>query len=216
MTPFTMGRTSGSAPLSSCPGRFGIAAILISPRELLIVRSHTAGDWDTPTPLLMPFISPGWPRCSPEMSSPPAPTATTAWRSRVNTDSPIGWPGAGFSRAGPAPKEVKRRRELPASATVWPQPRRPAPAYSHRSTSPQAGLDEPAIEWWGKAGDQALHRSAFKEATAHLGKAIELADRLAERVGTAPSAAPDSNRLRLQISLGNALIWTKGYQAPET
>jgi predicted ATPase len=39
----------------------------------------------------------------------------------------------------------------------------------------QAGLDEPAIEWWGKAGDQALRRSAFKEAAAHFGRAIELA-----------------------------------------
>jgi tetratricopeptide (TPR) repeat protein len=77
----------------------------------------------------------------------------------------------------------------------------------------QAGLDEPAIEWWGKAGDQALRRSAFKEAAAHLGKAIELADKLA---ATAPSAAPGSNRLRLQTSLGNALIWAKGYHAPET
>jgi predicted ATPase len=28
----------------------------------------------------------------------------------------------------------------------------------------EAGLDEPAIEWWRKAGDQALRRSAFKEA----------------------------------------------------
>jgi len=78
----------------------------------------------------------------------------------------------------------------------------------------QAGLDEPAIEWWGKAGDQALRRSAFKEAAAHLGKAIELADKLAE---TAPSAALASNRLlHLQTSLGNALLWTKGYTAPET
>jgi class 3 adenylate cyclase/predicted ATPase len=77
----------------------------------------------------------------------------------------------------------------------------------------QAGLDEPAIEWWGKAGDQALRRSAFKEAAAHLGKAIELADKLA---ATALSATPGSNRLRLQTSLGNALIWAKGYQAPET
>ena len=34
----------------------------------------------------------------------------------------------------------------------------------------QAGLDELAIEWWGKAGDQALRRSAFQEAIAHLGK----------------------------------------------
>ena len=41
----------------------------------------------------------------------------------------------------------------------------------------QAGLDDLAIEWWGKAGDQALRRSAFQEAIAHLGKAIEMADR---------------------------------------
>ena len=77
----------------------------------------------------------------------------------------------------------------------------------------QAGLDEPAIEWWGKAGDQALRRSAFKEAAAHLGKAIELGDKLA---ATAPSATPGSDRLRLQTSLGNALIWAKGHYAPET
>jgi len=80
----------------------------------------------------------------------------------------------------------------------------------------QAGLDEPAIEWWGKAGDQAVRRSAFKEAAAHLDKAIELADRLAERAGTVPRAALDSNRLHLQTSLGNALLWAKGQQAPET
>jgi len=97
------------------------------------------------------------------------------------------------------------RQEFPAVAAVEPE------LVAHHLT--QAGLDEPAIEWWGKAGDQALRRSAFKEAAAHLGKAIELADKLA---ATAPSAAPDSNRLRLQTSLGNALTWAKGYQAPET
>jgi predicted ATPase len=77
----------------------------------------------------------------------------------------------------------------------------------------QAGLDEPAIEWWGKAGDQSVRRSAFKEAAAHLGKAIESADKVA---ATAPSLEPTSDRLRLQTSLGNALIWAKGHQAPET
>ena len=35
---------------------------------------------------------------------------------------------------------------------------------------------EPAIEYWGKAGDLALRRSAFKEAIAHLGKAIEMTE----------------------------------------
>src|SRR5215467_9145222 len=97
------------------------------------------------------------------------------------------------------------RGEFAAVAAAEPE------VVAHHLT--QAGLDEPAIEWWGKAGDQALHRSAFKEAAAHLGKAIELSDKLA---GTAPGAASGSDRLRLQTSLGNALIWAKGYHAPET
>jgi tetratricopeptide (TPR) repeat protein len=49
-------------------------------------------------------------------------------------------------------------------------------------------------------------------AAAHLGKAIELADKLA---ATAPRAAAGIDRVRLQTSLGNALIWSKGHQAPE-
>jgi class 3 adenylate cyclase/predicted ATPase len=77
----------------------------------------------------------------------------------------------------------------------------------------QAGLDQPAIEWWGKAGNQALLRSAFREAAAHLAKAIELADKLD---ATAPNAPTSSGRLRLQTSLGNALLSAKGYAAPET
>jgi len=97
------------------------------------------------------------------------------------------------------------RGEFPAVAATEPE------LVAYHLT--QAALDEPAIEWWGKAGDQALHRSAFKEAAAHLGKAIELADKLA---GTAPGAASGSDRLRLQTSLGNALIWAKGYHAAET
>jgi predicted ATPase len=39
----------------------------------------------------------------------------------------------------------------------------------------QAALTDAAIEWWGKAGDEALRRSAFQEAISHLGKAIEMA-----------------------------------------
>src|SRR5262249_44934492 len=73
----------------------------------------------------------------------------------------------------------------------------------------QAGLDESAIEWWSRAGDQALRRYAFKEAAAHLGKAVELVDNLGAR-------APSIERLRLQTSLGNALTWAKGHHAPET
>jgi DNA-binding winged helix-turn-helix (wHTH) protein/predicted ATPase len=97
------------------------------------------------------------------------------------------------------------REQFPAVAAAEPE------LVAHHFTL--GGLDEPAIEWWGKAGDQALRRSAFKEAAAHIGNAIELADKLA---ATTPSAALGSNRLRLQTSLGNALIWAKGYYAPET
>ncbi len=62
----------------------------------------------------------------------------------------------------------------------------------------QAGLTEAAIEWWGKAGDQALRRSAFQEAISHLGKAIAMADQ-----GT--DSPPPSDRLRLQIAYSNAM-----------
>ena len=59
-----------------------------------------------------------------------------------------------------------------------PSARRRSPkSIAHHFT--QAGLDDLAIEWWGKAGDQALRRSAFQEAIAHLGKAIEMADKAA-------------------------------------
>ena len=36
----------------------------------------------------------------------------------------------------------------------------------------QAGLTEAAAEWWGKAGQQSLERSALMEATAHLTRAL--------------------------------------------
>ena len=78
----------------------------------------------------------------------------------------------------------------------------------------QAGLTDSAIEWWGKAGDQALRRSAFQEAIAHLGKAIEMADKESD-FAQRPAAAP-SQRLKLQTTYGQALSWAKGYAAPET
>jgi predicted ATPase len=83
----------------------------------------------------------------------------------------------------------------------------------------QGGLTDAAIEWWGKAGDQALRRSAFQEAISHLGKAIEMADQTDEaapRVSAASSEAAPSQRLKLQTSYGQALILGKGYAAPET
>jgi class 3 adenylate cyclase/predicted ATPase len=72
----------------------------------------------------------------------------------------------------------------------------------------QAGLTEAAIEWWGKAGDQALRRSAFQEAVSHLGKAIEMADR-----GT--DLLPPSDRLRLQTAYGYALVGLRGQHSSD-
>ena len=84
----------------------------------------------------------------------------------------------------------------------------------------QAAMTDEAIEWWGKAGDQALRRSAFQEAIAHLGKAIEMADKAEQAApgaagATATSAAFTSRRLKLQTSYGQALLWSKGYADKE-
>ena len=95
-------------------------------------------------------------------------------------------------------------RDQPERATAEPE------AIAHHFT--QAGLDDFAIEWWGKAGDQALRRSAFQEAIAHLGKAIAMADK------TEGGKAADGfhNNRRLHVAYGNALIAARGYGAPET
>jgi tetratricopeptide (TPR) repeat protein len=62
----------------------------------------------------------------------------------------------------------------------------------------------------GKAGDLALRRSAFQEAIAHLGKAIEMT----EALGRAEER--NSGKLKLQVAYGNALIALHGFGAPET
>jgi class 3 adenylate cyclase/predicted ATPase len=83
-------------------------------------------------------------------------------------------------------------------------------AIAHHFT--EAGLDDLAIEWWGKAGDQALRRSAFQEAIAHLGKAIAMADRTGG--GTAPGIP--GQQLHLRAAYGNALFAARGPGATET
>ena len=81
----------------------------------------------------------------------------------------------------------------------------------------QAGMTDAAIEWWGKAGDQALRRSAFQEAIAHLGKAIEMADKAGEGAPRgAPAAASAGQRLKLQTGYGQAMLWSRGFGAEET
>ena len=85
-------------------------------------------------------------------------------------------------------------------------------AIAHHFT--QAGIEDHAIEYWGKAGDQALRRSAFQEAIAHLGKAIEMADR-AGGSREAPAGTVDSQRLKLQTSYSQALMLSRGFASEE-
>ena len=74
----------------------------------------------------------------------------------------------------------------------------------------QAGLTESAIEWWGKAGQQSLERSAFVEATAQLTRALA---QIALLPGT-PSLRREE--LKLQVALITPLMYVKGYVASET
>jgi class 3 adenylate cyclase/predicted ATPase len=100
----------------------------------------------------------------------------------------------------------RRAAEALLAADAEPEP------IAHHFT--QAGLDELAIEWWGKAGDQALRRSAFQEAISHLGRAIKMAD---VNASTRPAAREElSARLKLQTDYGHALMYSKGYAAVET
>ena len=105
-----------------------------------------------------------------------------------------------------------RRQALHAQAAeILRESASPEPeAIAHHFT--QAGLDDLAIEWWGKAGDQALRRSAFQEAISHLGKAIAMADKGAG----GKAAGVSEQRQHLHAAYGNALIATRGYGAPET
>lgn len=74
----------------------------------------------------------------------------------------------------------------------------------------QAGMTEAAVEWWGKAGERSLQRSALVEA-------IEQFTRALDQVATLP-ATPAQRRaqIKLQAALITPLVHVKGYSAPET
>ena len=74
----------------------------------------------------------------------------------------------------------------------------------------QAGLPEAAIEWWGKAGQRSLERSALVEAVAQLNRALDL-------IATLPATpALRREQIKLQVALITPLMHIKGYSAPET
>jgi predicted ATPase len=101
------------------------------------------------------------------------------------------------------------RDHFPDTASAEPE------VLAHHFT--QAALTDAAIEWWGKAGDQALRRSAFQEAISHLGKAIEMADESGEgRSAAATASTSAKQRLKIQTDLGRALMLSRGFRADES
>ena len=74
----------------------------------------------------------------------------------------------------------------------------------------QAAMPEAAIEWWGKAGQRSLERSALVEAAEQITRALNL-------IATLPgSPALRSEEIKLQVALITPLLHLRGYASPET
>jgi predicted ATPase len=71
-------------------------------------------------------------------------------------------------------------------------------------------MTEAAVEWWGKAGERSLERSALAEAAEQLHRGIE-------QIATLPTT-PELRRqhIKQQVAFANVLMTMKGYAAPET
>ena len=85
---------------------------------------------------------------------------------------------------------------------------RPSPSCWPITTRRRASLAQ-AIPYWQRAGQRAIERSANLEAIGHLTKGLEV-------LATLPDTPERTQQeLDLQITLGPALMATKGYAAPE-
>ena len=106
-------------------------------------------------------------------------------------------------------RQVLHRRVAEAlrdniTASAAPEPE----LLAHHFT--QAGLTEVAIEWWGKAGERSLERSALAEAGEQFTHA------LAQIASLPPTSALRRQQIKFQVGLTNVLMHTKGRAAPET
>ena len=73
----------------------------------------------------------------------------------------------------------------------------------------EAGMSEPAIAYWQRAGERATTRSANLEAVAHFRRGLELLEALPDRATRA------DQELQLLIAYGPALMMTRSSTAPE-
>jgi class 3 adenylate cyclase/predicted ATPase len=74
----------------------------------------------------------------------------------------------------------------------------------------EAGLAEQAVDYWQRAGQQALARSAATEAVEHLTRGLEVL------AGVSGGAERQRRELGLQLALGQASIAARGFAAAET
>ena len=72
-----------------------------------------------------------------------------------------------------------------------------------------AGLAGRAVDWWEKASEHALARSAYVEAANHLAQALEILAAQPE------SAGRDKREFQLRLRLRPPLYATKGFASPE-
>ena len=79
----------------------------------------------------------------------------------------------------------------------------------------EAGLPEKAIDYWHRAGQRALERSANVEGIRHITQGLAALEKLSMNADARELEATAQRELELQTILGSALIATKGYAAPE-
>jgi predicted ATPase/class 3 adenylate cyclase len=73
----------------------------------------------------------------------------------------------------------------------------------------EAGLTEQAISYWRQAGEQAIQRSAYEEASVHFAKGLA-------GIKALPNTLERTHLdLALQLALSNSLMAVKGYATPE-
>jgi class 3 adenylate cyclase/predicted ATPase len=97
---------------------------------------------------------------------------------------------------------AKALEAIPDAAETQPE------LLAHHFT--EAGLARPAVDYWLKAGELAIRRSATAEAIAALRRGLEQVERLPGDLERA------SLELDLRTALGGALITARGFAAPET
>ena len=92
--------------------------------------------------------------------------------------------------------------------------RRRARTIAHHFT--EAGLDDLAIEWWGKAGDQLCAARRSRRRSPISARRSPWRTRARRRGGRQGGAAPTQRLTPLRVAYGNALLQARGFGAPET